>query len=307
MSKHKRRKRKSNYQLGGMLGGLFGSGGGGDFLKSISGALQAFNNEPAMQGIFGQSNNLLQGFQQQADQAGVSIDQDKFRGMFDLASLFSTSSFGRSIFDDGGFVRKGKGLRNEVGQRIGDITDAAIEFQYEQTKNTAKQQFNQQYGDKQIPPREIIPGLEKEPLPPTPGQKFQTGGIPTSPLGQFAYPNQPVNVPTPNGQITMDGVNHPLMAIDSTGQQRLLQPNSGMHQFAPGNVLEIPVEQPPKRRRRRKKKGMGAELKDLPHIKMKDTLSHRIPRATVRNFNKRNRLQMRKNKANNTQNLPFGR
>lgn len=77
--------------------------------------------------------------------------------------------------------------------------------------------------------------------PPRETFKAQLGGvIPVSSRGQFDYPGQTVAVPTSNGSITMDGVNQTLLAIQN-GHMRVLPPNSGMHQFSPGTVMEIPL------------------------------------------------------------------
>lgn len=88
---------------------------------------------------------------------------------------------------------------------------------------------------------------------------YQSGSVvPVSPRGQFDYPGQAVVVPTPNGRITMNGVGQPIMATDSTGRTAILPANSGEYQFAPGNVLEIPVK-PLSVRRSLKGKGTGKE------------------------------------------------
>ena len=48
---------------------------------------------------------------------------------------------------------------------------------------------------------------------------------------------------SPNGSITMDGVDKALFAKDlSNGESRILQPNSGEHYFKGSNILEIPVD-----------------------------------------------------------------
>src|SRR5690606_36469068 len=51
----------------------------------------------------------------------------------------------------------------------------------------------------------------------------QGGQIPSTPLGQYQYPNQVVNVPTPNGSITMQGVDYPVLGISQeTGERQVM-------------------------------------------------------------------------------------
>jgi len=76
---------------------------------------------------------------------------------------------------------------------------------------------------------------------------FQQGG-PTNQLQQMmgykdnspyrSLPFQTIN----SNSITMDGVSQPLLAIADNGERRVLQPNSGLHNFKGANsVLEVPM------------------------------------------------------------------
>jgi lysozyme len=70
--------------------------------------------------------------------------------------------------------------------------------------------------------------------------RSQDGGrIPTSSLGLYKYPGQPVNVPS--GNITMDGINHPVLAVPNADSPKIMYPNK-QYQFQNSkSVLEIPI------------------------------------------------------------------
>lgn len=70
----------------------------------------------------------------------------------------------------------------------------------------------------------------------------QGGQIPSTPLGQYQYPNQVVNIPT-NGSITMQGVNYPLLGISQeTGQRQVMFPNQEYFFKNTQNVVEVPLD-----------------------------------------------------------------
>lgn len=70
----------------------------------------------------------------------------------------------------------------------------------------------------------------------------QDPDIPSSPLGVHEYPNQPVNVPTQDGSISMRGVTYPILAIPDNDSPTVMLPNEE-HKFNNSkNVLEIPME-----------------------------------------------------------------
>lgn len=73
----------------------------------------------------------------------------------------------------------------------------------------------------------------------------QGGQIPTSSRGLYDYPNQPVKVPTKNGEITMKNIDYPVLAISQeTGEQKIMLPNVEKYLFKDTkNVLEIPMMQ----------------------------------------------------------------
>ena len=76
-----RRKSRRKYQYGGFLSGLLGSGafGGGNgmgLLQSLGQSLQGYNNEPALQGIFNQSNNLYENYKNQVNQSTTQMSAD---------------------------------------------------------------------------------------------------------------------------------------------------------------------------------------------------------------------------------------
>jgi hypothetical protein len=74
--------------------------------------------------------------------------------------------------------------------------------------------------------------------------QMQNGGqIPVSSRGMYDYPNQPVTVPTQNGHLTMKNINHPILAVSSTGEKQIMMP--GLEYFfspQPQNILEIPLK-----------------------------------------------------------------
>jgi len=80
--------------------------------------------------------------------------------------------------------------------------------------------------------------------------KFLKQGGAISPLQQVLgykdsspYKNLPFQTINSNS-ITMDGVSQPLLAIADNGERRVMQPNSGLHNFQGANsVMEIPMAQ----------------------------------------------------------------
>lgn len=73
-------------------------------------------------------------------------------------------------------------------------------------------------------------------------QYAQRGGeIPTSNLGLWEYPQQPVRVPSPN--ITMKGIDYPVLGIsEQTGERKLMQPNLQYFFNRTSSILEIPLK-----------------------------------------------------------------
>lgn len=70
-------------------------------------------------------------------------------------------------------------------------------------------------------------------------EKAQFGGIPTSPLGQWQYPGQVVNVPSDS--ITMKGINHPNIGISDNGILKKMMPGKDYKFPGASSVLEIPI------------------------------------------------------------------
>lgn len=65
---------------------------------------------------------------------------------------------------------------------------------------------------------------------------------PTSKNGLYDYPNQPVNVSTSNGKITMKNINYNVLGVDEFGNKQIMKPN-GEYQFKGKNILEIPLNE----------------------------------------------------------------
>ena len=64
--------------------------------------------------------------------------------------------------------------------------------------------------------------------------------IPVTSRGQWDFPGQPTIVPSPTGQITMQGVPYPVMGVDETGHAQMMMP--GGEYLFPGNyVYEHPM------------------------------------------------------------------
>lgn len=81
----------------------------------------------------------------------------------------------------------------------------------------------------------------------TPGQPrikgYQYGGVPINPNGLYEE-DGPVIVPTPDGSITMNGINQDVLAIDPyTGELLEYMEPGGEYQFDTDEILEIPVAQ----------------------------------------------------------------
>lgn len=73
-------------------------------------------------------------------------------------------------------------------------------------------------------------------------QEFQEGGsIPVSKYGMYQYPNQPVVVPSNN--ITMQGINKPVMAYPNGDQPQVMLPDQKYNFPNSTNVLEVPLIQ----------------------------------------------------------------
>jgi hypothetical protein len=294
----KRYKKQAGGLISNFFGG-FGSGQGMDLLSQVGSALQGFSSEPALSGIFSQSDQLYEGFNNSLTDAqrGQFGDSEQMKPIFDLFSLFTNGMFGGGGFQDGGVVEQQPiDRKSPIAERFGQFTtalqDGVVEAQAEQRKQVVTQQFNSQYGDKGADVTQIIPGIEGMANPSSygkvgTGQQMQSGGVPVSPMGQYQYPGQPVIVPTPDGRITMQGVNQDVIAVQNGGAT-VLPANSGMHQLQPGNVLEIPL--PP---RKKSTHGVYSKKDD------KKGISTRIPTATVKRYNERNRRQMRRNRRGN--------
>lgn len=69
---------------------------------------------------------------------------------------------------------------------------------------------------------------------------YQDGGIPTSRRGLYDYPGQPVKVPSNN--ITMEGIDYPVMAFPDNDEPMLMYPDGGSYVFPNSKeVLEVPM------------------------------------------------------------------
>ena len=60
------------------------------------------------------------------------------------------------------------------------------------------------------------------------------------PRGQWAHPGKHTVVPTPTGEITMQGVPYPVYGIDEYGNQMMMYPG-GEYQFPGQMIYEIPM------------------------------------------------------------------
>ena len=70
--------------------------------------------------------------------------------------------------------------------------------------------------------------------------KKQEGGPIVDPMGQWAHPYRETIVPTPDGTITMEGVDYPVLGIDETGESKFMKPNKN-YKFRGKYVHEIPM------------------------------------------------------------------
>jgi LAS superfamily LD-carboxypeptidase LdcB len=81
---------------------------------------------------------------------------------------------------------------------------------------------------------------ETQGLPGGPNElKRFTNGFIISERGQWDYPGQPTAVPTPTGEITMQGVEDDLVGIDNLGNMQYMTPGND-YQFEGDMVYEIP-------------------------------------------------------------------
>lgn len=83
---------------------------------------------------------------------------------------------------------------------------------------------------------------EEEGMLPPPIQNYAYGGqLPVSSNGLYDYPNQKVIVPTQSGNITMEGIDYPVMGRSlETGEEQMMQPNGYYNFKNTKHVLEIP-------------------------------------------------------------------
>jgi hypothetical protein len=71
--------------------------------------------------------------------------------------------------------------------------------------------------------------------------RYATGGTIIDPRGQWAHPGKRTIVPSPTGQITMQGVPYPVYGKDETGYGQIMYPNNE-YQF-PGKMIdETPIK-----------------------------------------------------------------
>jgi len=89
--------------------------------------------------------------------------------------------------------------------------------------------------------KQYYPNIYREDRPYTEREiyqhEFQNGGIVT-PLGQWQYPGKVATIPSNN--ITMQGVNYPVIGISDKGDTKLMMPNRN-YQFKGKNVTEYPL------------------------------------------------------------------
>src|SRR5574344_771598 len=89
--------------------------------------------------------------------------------------------------------------------------------------------------------RQYYPNIYREDRPYTEREiyqhEFQNGGIVT-PLGQWQYPGKVTTIPSNN--ITMQGVNYPVIGISDRGDTKLMMPNRN-YQFKGKSVTEYPL------------------------------------------------------------------
>src|SRR5574344_1807268 len=89
--------------------------------------------------------------------------------------------------------------------------------------------------------RQYYPNVYREDRPYTEREiyqhEFQNGGIVT-PLGQWQYPGKVTTIPSNN--ITMQGVNYPVIGISDKGDTKLMMPNRN-YQFKGKSVTEYPL------------------------------------------------------------------
>jgi hypothetical protein len=303
-----KRKYKGNgkSQFGGLISSLFGGMDGekgSQFIGEIGNALKGFSNEPALKGFFDQSDTMLKGFKEQLSDSQLESmgGESSLKPMFDLVSLFSGGMGGTPLFADGGVVEEEpmtKGSMSKIKKRykgfLKDMTEGIVDMAIESEKKMAIQQFNMTNTQKGVDESQIIPGINRGNGGVRLGEQMQRGGVPVSSRGQYDFPGQPVIVPTPDGRITMQGVNQDILALQDGGAT-ILPANSGMHQLNPGEVMEIPL--PPKKKPSSR---MKSKKKDD-----KKGLSTRIPTVTSRRFHNRNEKQTMLNRRGNV-GYPFG-
>jgi hypothetical protein len=69
-------------------------------------------------------------------------------------------------------------------------------------------------------------------------KSFQQGGVVTSKYGQWKYPGQVTKVPS--GDITMEGVNYPVLGVSDSGDRQMMYPGGNYH-FKGKSVIEYPI------------------------------------------------------------------
>jgi hypothetical protein len=115
--------------------------------------------------------------------------------------------------------------------------------------------------------------------------KYEEGGIIEDPMGQWAHPGEITRIPS--NQITMQGVDYPVLGISDTGDTKMMKPGKD-YKFKGKSVTEIPMAQ----------RGKIVPLKDLmkqedEKLKAKSDNTKVVPQKTISN-KEANALRARK-------------
>ena len=108
------------------------------------------------------------------------------------------------------------------------IIEPNIRDQFDEYEN----EYNKRFVRKDISPKEI---LKKWGIP---AKKKQDGGAIVDPMGQWAHPGEVTIIPATN--ITMEGVDYPVLGISDTGDQQMMYPGED-YNFDGEYVTEYPM------------------------------------------------------------------
>ena len=149
---------------------------------------------------------------------------------------------GTSKLSNFGYNKNNLGMKEEL-EKLRELTNTEKEIndisssKYQYIPIVGQKLYEKKYGKEGHLPyvaRVLAHGSKEDEEVET----FRGGGIITDPRGQWAHPGKVTRIPSSN--ITMKGVNYPVLGVGSNGEQRMMYPGKD-YQFNSKSVIEYPV------------------------------------------------------------------